>query len=581
MTQKALSLLLLLVMLAGLLAGCAGGGTPATTTTAGTTASAATTAKTTTTAAATTTTAAASTAATADPNDPLAPVPSPDKENFNINGYPIVNDSITVTSLFYLGEYVGKPETMAYWQAMEKISNIHIDWTMLPGADMDTELNLFFAAGEFPDFFHWGLNQERIQSFGVEGGQFYDISKKMDELMPNMVGWFTEFPEAKNVITQINGAIYTLPCIERSSTAAVGQMFYRTDYLEDVGLDVPKTVEEFTAALQAIKDAGLTQGYAPLLPYNIDSYIYHTETFLFGAFGDSVNVSYSDNGDGKVVFNQTSEQYKRYLEYANMLYAQGLLDNEMFTLDSAVTMSRVKEGKAAFMSYAANIMEEDFPDGQIHLDCLAPLTSEYTDTQKIKAYDYIRTSGGTITTKSKYPEELMRMLDIDFSRSEVMPGTGLDSMSQSLGIFGITWDWRDEAKSGYKLLTPSDWTVSPWLYKLKYGAWYQFYGVVDYLGTSSDKGNNYAREKGMIENNMPYAVVPFPDTYLKYSEDEYQNILNTMTDINNYVTQMRAKFISGVEPLSNWDAYVAEINKMGIDKVLAVKQIAYDRWNGK
>ena len=45
---------------------------------------------------------------------------------------------------------------------------------------------------------------------------------------------------------------------------------------------------------------------------------------------------------------------------------------------------------------------------------------------------------------------------------------------------------------------------------------------------------------------------------------------------------MRSQFITGVADIEQqWDAYVNELNAMGLDEVLKVYQASYDRWNGK
>ena len=90
-------------------------------------------------------------------------------------------------------------------------------------------------------------------------------------------------------VSSYDGGIYTLPRIQKASTSAKGQMYFRTDYLEEVGLDVPETVDEFYRALVAIKGAGLTDGYAPLVPYDMTEFENQTEAFLFAALGDSVD----------------------------------------------------------------------------------------------------------------------------------------------------------------------------------------------------------------------------------------------------------------------------------------------------
>jgi len=36
--------------------------------------------------------------------------------------------------------------------------------------------------------------------------------------------------------------------------------------------------------------------------------------------------------------------------------------------------------------------------------------------------------------------------------------------------------------------------------------------------------------------------------------------------------------VTGQEPLSNWDGYVAQLKKMGSDRIVELYQAAYDRW---
>ena len=54
-----------------------------------------------------------------------------------------------------------------------------------------------------------------------------------------------------------------------------------------------------------------------------------------------------------------------------------------------------------------------------------------------------------------------------------------------------------------------------------------------------------------------------------------------MTDIQTYQQEMFYKFILGDESLDNYDAFVEQLESMGIDEVVAVKQAQYDRFIGK
>ena len=64
---------------------------------------------------------------------------------------------------------------------------------------------------------------------------------------------------------------------------------------------------------------------------------------------------------------------------------------------------------------------------------------------------------------------------------------------------------------------------------------------------------------------------------------EEQEILSTLkTDIHGYVDQMVAKWISGEESIDDkWDAYVEQLNKMGLNDLLDIYQKAYNRYYGK
>lgn len=42
---------------------------------------------------------------------------------------------------------------------------------------------------------------------------------------------------------------------------------------------------------------------------------------------------------------------------------------------------------------------------------------------------------------------------------------------------------------------------------------------------------------------------------------------------------MTAKFITGAEPLANFDKYVEQCKKLGIEDIMSIYNDAYDRFN--
>ena len=49
-----------------------------------------------------------------------------------------------------------------------------------------------------------------------------------------------------------------------------------------------------------------------------------------------------------------------------------------------------------------------------------------------------------------------------------------------------------------------------------------------------------------------------------------------MTDIETHVKEMMIKFVMGQESLDNFDKFVKDIENMGLDKVIEVRQAQYD-----
>jgi hypothetical protein len=107
--------------------------------------------------------------------DPLKQTTSSGKDNFNEVGYPIMDEEITVTCMHaQQKQYIGEnPDEITYWKRLRELTNIRIEWIILEPEE--TVVNLFFAAGDFPDYFMGSLTQERINTYGIEGGAFLGV----------------------------------------------------------------------------------------------------------------------------------------------------------------------------------------------------------------------------------------------------------------------------------------------------------------------------------------------------------------------------------------------------------------------
>ena len=81
------------------------------------------------------------------------------------------------------------------------------------------------------------------------------------------------------------------------------------------------------------------------------------------------------------------------------------------------------------------------------------------------------------------------------------------------------------------------------------------------------------RKEELLTNPLPQG--------LSFSSADNDLISQKMTDITTYVNEMFVKFVTGKEPMTNWDAYVKKIDDMGMPELLEVYNKSYDNWKSR
>ena len=78
-----------------------------------------------------------------------------------------------------------------------------------------------------------------------------------------------------------------------------------------------------------------------------------------------------------------------------------------------------------------------------------------------------------------------------------------------------------------------------------------------------------------VENYGGEYDIPTGITYT----DEQSEELNTLTgDLTTYISEAYLGFLEGSKPLSEWDAYIADLEAMGIGRCREIIQEAYDAY---
>ena len=139
---------------------------------------------------------------------------------------------------------------------LEEKLNIKIEWRIFPHEDRGSAINLMIAGGgELPDIFPAFFGDAK--STVAERDIIVTISDLMAEgKMPLTVAKLNDpnFQTVKNQITDNEtGKIYALPNMFNSEMFVTTE-YVRSDWLETLGIEDPKTVWEYRDMLRAIKN---------------------------------------------------------------------------------------------------------------------------------------------------------------------------------------------------------------------------------------------------------------------------------------------------------------------------------------
>src|SRR5699024_8324281 len=138
----------------------------------------------------------------------------------------------------------------------------------------------------------------------------------------------------------------------------------------------------------------------------------------------------------------------------------------------------------------------------------------------------------------------------------------------------------EETEDGPKLMdhitnSPDGLTITQELakYLITPGGGHPRVSVQEYsTGSEASEGDLKVTEE-ILKPHLPDTVW----SKFTYTLDETRE-LRSLEEIEKYVTEMRAKFITGDIDMSEWDDYLETVEKMGLDRYMEIQKDAYERY---
>jgi putative aldouronate transport system substrate-binding protein len=483
-------------------------------------------------------------------------------------GFPIVDKPLTL-SMMSQDAGLADWNAMPVMKEMEKLTGIKFTYQLTPIDSFATKKNLVFASGDLPDvLFAADLKPSEQVTYGSQG-VLIPLEKYIDEgYAPNLKKIFDEHPEIRQSFTTPDGHMYALPFIDLAAVWYRGPMWYNGKFLKALNMtELPKTTDELYTYLKRVREEDPNgngkKDEIPLTSVKLDD----LRMFFLGFWGMYSETIYVDN-DGKVHYSPADEGYKEYLTFLNRLWNEDLLDHETFSQTDEQKKAKGKNNQVAlFSDYYPYFTLGGEPSEDNPL--MTPVSSDIQGTPVYGKHPGISTNGTfAITNKDPNPEATMRWIDYLYSYDgATLFGQGPEDLlwkytnkeaheKEWLPVPGgkDREDYRGTITPNYGILTPG--IASSELSK----------GLRSDFDEWIDKENT--------EKLVPIGRSPFPNVYL--TNDEQTEASALLSDLDTYVKQMEAKFVTGQEPLSNWNKYTDQLKKMGVDRYIELYQAAYD-----
>lgn len=501
------------------------------------------------------------------------------ESNFNPTGYPIVKEKVTLTALVnnYSADFPDDYNKFNLVKKAEETTNVHIEWIM-PGSGFEEQKSLLLASDDLPDII-FGCNDFELIKYGGDG-VLLPLEDLIDKYTVNLKRIFEEHPATKALVTAPDGHIYTTPRVNEGPwmyREGMGVGVINVKWIEDLGLKMPTTIDEFEEVMKAFKTQDPNNnGIADEIPItaNGDPMTMHGLGYLMDSFGVSARWHFADVRDGKVVFIGTLPEYKEAIKWLSKLWAQGLIDQEWFTQDYTKKASKLNNDPYIVGYADLWDINDDFGTEKAHeyYDYMPPLKGPggRDPIMYRAAYPGYDRFGAVITRACEMPEVAIRYIDYIYDT--------YNSIEWIEGEFDVRLKKHEE---GYYYIPdpPEGMNQQQWrcqscpAHSVTWAVFEDGYKNILRL-TYTDQKVNF-----MEQYVKPYAEKdPWPPVFRTIEEEERYNQIDSA--IIPYANMKAAEWIMNGTIDEEWDAYIEELNKMGLNDWLSINQAAYDRWQG-
>ncbi len=471
-------------------------------------------------------------------------------------------------------QYVFDPSWPVF-QEMTSLTNISLVNTANPVATNSEEQIQLQAIDKFPSDLYGGNNTAPYYMLYGPQGAFYALDDYW-EYLPNFLSYLNDNPDVAATIVAEDGKIYHIPYIAEGGVARTYHI--RQDWLDNLGLETPETVEDLEAVLVAFRDDDPNgNGLKDEIPYFNDKWnemirlvnLWDARCYATDTYAERVCV----DENGEMYHAWTADEFKTGIENVSRWYDEGLIDQEVFTKGNSSRKEYIPgdiggmthEWVASTSSYNDTVTI----DGFNFVTFAPPITAtgnQWEEHQRIK----VKPDGWAISVNCDEPEELFAFMDYFYSEE--------GRILSNFGVEGVHYTMENGKPIFTDLVLKNDKAANSYLEEdvgaqLKHGYWQDYEYEWQWTNEIGQAGVAMYTEADYAGN-----VIIMPE--LNYTSSELATYEELITPINSYLDEIIMTWVieDWTKIDGQWDDHLARMDTLGVDELLANYQSAYDRY---
>lgn len=451
-------------------------------------------------------------------------------------------------------------------QHIQEITGITIEYTELDFWTAQEKMNVAIASGDYAAIIS-DLSYTGGATGALEDGIIVDLTDDLPEFSPNYQYLIDSNPEVAPIFRN-DGRVLCYQSPYENFVQNQG-LVIRKDWLEEQNLELPTTYDQMFDVLKTFRDAYDTPNSIYFnSDCNINGLTVGYDVAVFGAGGNATTLPYYAV-DGTVHCSLIEDGYRDYLKEMNKWYNEGLFNKDFGSIAYDPMGGELAELQANGTVGVWCTSGEGIGNITQPVTCVPNLTLEEGGIDHITSNSLVTDSTNTyITACCDDVETAMKFLDYMYSEDGIL--------FYNYGFEGedFTLDENNTPQFTDAVINNEYGVDVPNMLRIRRP--YTLCSSLMILYSTAEFNTDLKNEAWEVwSSNMDGAY--YIPSNVSMNAEETETSSYYVADIVTYASQMIPQFIAGDASLDDWDAFVAKLKEMNIEKCIAAEQSAYDR----